>query len=119
MVGPDGLDLAPDELRPQAPRVRSGTLPASVIREVVTSHQSSLERCYERALRAQPDIEARVELQIAVDMTGEVSSVRLGGDAIPEGMATCLSHEVERWTFPSPEGGPMTFMLPVPFAPRR
>jgi hypothetical protein len=116
-VGPDGLDLSPDELRPEAPRIRVGTLPTAVIRQVVSSHQSSLERCYERALRAESDLEARVEMQITVDMTGEVSAVHLGGDEIPAAMATCLSHDVEHWTFPAPDGGPMTFMLPMPFHP--
>lgn len=117
-VGPDGLDLAPDELRPEAPRIRVGTLPTAVIRQVVGGHQPALQRCYERALRSQADLEPRVEMQITIDMTGEVSAVHLGGDEIPAAMAQCLTHDVEHWTFPSPEGGPMTFVLPMPFTPQ-
>ncbi len=117
-VGPGGLDLSPSDLRPEAPRVRVGTLPTAVIQGVVSSHHASLQRCYERALRQQSDLAVHVEMQITVDMTGEVSRVRLSGDEVPAMMSSCLTRDVESWTFPAPDGGPMTFVLPNTFAPR-
>jgi ferric-dicitrate binding protein FerR (iron transport regulator) len=115
IVTADGLDLTPDELQAEAPRIRSGTLAAEEIRPVFHQHQGELQRCFEHQLRVTPTLQANVEVRVALDMAGSVDSVSFGGDPIPPEMAQCMSDRIGAWIFPPPHGGPFAFSVPVPF----
>jgi hypothetical protein len=120
-VGADGLDLSPDDLQPEAPRVRQGVLANEDIVPVVHQHQRDLQRCYEHELRATPTLpEVHLVARVAVEMTGSVADdgVTFSGDALPETMARCMSQNIETWIFPAPTGGPVTVSIPFGFAPR-
>jgi ferric-dicitrate binding protein FerR (iron transport regulator) len=110
----EGLDLAPDELTPEAPRIHAGTLSREEITPVIRQHQAELTRCFERQLRTST-LEARVTASISLDMTGTVQSVDFGGDPIPAEMARCMSDRIGAWIFPPPHGGPFTFSVPFNF----
>ncbi len=120
-VGADGLDLSPDELVPEAPRVHQGVLAIEDIIPVVHQHQGQMQSCYEHALRTSPTMgEVHITARISIEMTGSVADdgVRFSGDAIPEAMATCLSQRIETWIFPAPTGGPVSVPIPIGFSPR-
>lgn len=120
-VGVDGLDLSPDELVPEAPRVHQGVLAIEDIIPVVHQHQGQMQSCYEHALRTSPTMgEVHITARISIEMTGSVADdgVRFSGDAIPEAMATCLSQRIETWIFPAPTGGPVAVPIPIGFSPR-
>lgn len=115
-VTADGLDLAPDELTPEAPRVRVGFLPESDIMNVVQHHGRRLRSCYERALHVDETLSVSVRADVTIEITGTVETVRFRGE-MPPVMDECVTHEIQSWSFPAPEGGPVTFTLPVVFAP--
>lgn len=118
-VGPDGLDLTPDELRPEAPRIRAGVLSREEIVPVVHAHQAAVQRCYEHQLRSTPTLEAvHVVARISVEMTGSVDTVRFDGDDVPDAMAQCMRNQIGTWIFPAPHGGPVTIDVPFGFEPR-
>lgn len=119
-VGPDGLDLTPDELRPEAPRVHVGVLAREDIVPVVRQHQRDLQRCYEHELRRAPTLAVHVVARVSVEMTGSVADegVEYVGDEMPPSMTRCMTNQIQTWLFPAPEGGPVTVPLPFAFDPQ-
>lgn len=118
-VGADGLDLSPDELRPEAPRIRAGVLTREQIVPVVRQHQRDLQRCYEHELRGTTRLAIHVDARISVDMTGSVADegVRFVGDDMPPSMTRCMTNQIQTWIFPAPDGGPVSLSLPFSFEP--
>ena len=108
-----GLDLTPDELMPEGPRVHAGYLEVREITPVVREHQAAITRCYEHAMRASPPFSAHVRAVVSIELTGAVESVRFSGDPIPASMQTCMTNQIGTWIFPPPHGG--AFTLPIPF----
>lgn len=112
-VGADGA-LTPEELAPHRVRVE-GFLTPEEITPVVRGSQRALQRCYEQALRLQPELGgARVVARVALDAEGAVRRIRLNED-VPSSVEACINQEASRWQFPAP-GGPMSFELPLRFA---
>lgn len=119
-VGADGLDLSPDELRPEAPRVHAGTLEMDEWVPVVRQHQRDLQRCYEHELRATPTLSVHVRARVVVEMTGSVADdgITYSGDEMPPAMARCVTNQIQTWIFPAPHGGPVTLPIPFGFDPQ-
>lgn len=118
-VGADGLDLTPDDLRPEAPRIHAGVLDRDEIVPVVREHQAAVQRCYEHQLRTTPTLAAvHVRARISIEMTGSVDTVAYEGDELPPSMAQCMSNQIGTWIFPAPHGGPVTISVPFGFEPR-
>lgn len=115
-IGGDGLHLDTLGLAPDAPRVRAnGFLPEREIREVVERGQLRLRQCYEQGLRERPDLEGRMRVQITVGLDGSVMRYQVTDGDVPEGMQACVRNYVERWSFPPPRGGTVTFEAPLTF----
>ena len=115
VVGADGASLSPDDLAPRRVRVE-GFLSPEEITPVVRASQHALQRCYEQALRLQPELGgARVVARVALDADGEVRRVHLDNQNVPASVEACITHEAAQWHFPAP-GGPMSFELPLRFA---
>lgn len=121
-VGGDGMTIDASGLVSEAPRARTdGYLPQQDIQDVVQRGQLRLRQCYERGLRERPDLEARMRVQITVGLDGSVSRYRvvasddLPESAVPDSMQSCVRNYVERWSFPPPRGGTVTFEAPLVF----
>jgi ferric-dicitrate binding protein FerR (iron transport regulator) len=115
-IGGDGLTIDAHGLVADAPRVRAnGFLPEREIREVVERGQLRLRQCYEQGLRERPDLEGQMRVQITVGLDGSVMRYRVTSGDIPEGMQACVRNYVERWSFPPPRGGTVTFEAPLSF----
>ncbi len=115
-IGGDGLTIDALGLVEDGPRVRAnGFLPEREIREVVERGQLRLRQCYEQGLRERPDLEGQMRVQITVGLDGSVMRYRVTSGDIPEGMQACVRNYVERWSFPPPRGGTVTFEAPLSF----
>nr|MDQ3034021.1 TonB family protein [Myxococcota bacterium] len=115
-VGGDGLTIDASGLVPEAPRVRAdGYLPSQDIEEVMRRGLPRLRQCYELGLRARPDLEGTVVLRILVALDGSVSRARVVGGDVPDELQQCVRNYAERWTFPPPRGGTVTFDVPLSF----
>lgn len=89
------------------------------IRGVVSQHRDEIRRCYEQALRAQPNLAGRVVVGWTVLPDGRTAEVSVEEDGLgDEPVAKCLLAAVRRWRFPKPEGGAaITVRYPWVFKP--
>ena len=118
VVGQDGVAIDADDLQAEPPRVREGYLPEDDIRDTVQRGLVRLRQCYEQGLRERPDLEGHLTVRITVGLDGSVSRVRVVGGDVPDGMQQCVRNYSERWTFPPPRGGFVTFDVPLAFGAR-
>jgi hypothetical protein len=118
-VGGNGLtlgtrDIAIEPMRHQ----RAGYLPPADIEGVVRRGMLRMRACYEHAMRDAPDLGGSLMMRITIGLEGEVTRAQVVGGDVPEGLQTCVRGQAERWMFPPPEGGPLTFEVPLSFAAR-
>lgn len=117
-VGESGLALGPTDLVAETPRPRQGLLPQSEIERVIRRGIRPLQRCYEHGLRVQPNLEGHLTARITIGLDGAVSRSSLLGEHVPRSLEECVQTQVQRWSFPPPVGGTLTFDLPLTFAAR-
>jgi hypothetical protein len=117
-----GLDSQGPNLRApsEAPKASSGggggDLTAEQLSAVVMRGRKNLQRCYETALRgANSDETVRMDVDITVSPSGNVTSVRTTGRGLP-GMEECITRTVKMWRFPTSSDGTQT-RFPVVFQP--
>ncbi|MCB9475443.1 MAG: AgmX/PglI C-terminal domain-containing protein [Deltaproteobacteria bacterium] len=93
-----------------------GGLSQKVLVEVIKKRLGGVRSCYERTLRAKEDISGRVDVEVTVSDTGEVSKVDVVEDTVNSPSLTlCIVDKVKVWKFPRPEGGEMKFRYPFTF----
>jgi TonB family protein len=62
--------------------------------------------CYEQVLATKPDLGGRVSIQFVISPTGAVQGSKVADSTLGNGTVEgCIAKAVQRWTFPSPEGG--------------
>lgn len=111
--GYGGTVSLPTRDRPTAvPRVRAvgaqvhGALSQEAIRRVVHRHLPEVRFCYEQGLQQNPSLEGRVTVSWIIGADGRVQSSGLAASSLSNGpVESCIVGAVQRWTFPSPEGG--------------
>jgi hypothetical protein len=81
----------------------TGMLTREVVRRTLRGHRNAITSCYERELRARPDLSGRVETTFMITAEGSVRSVEATSEAIP-GAAACIAQALERITFPESDG---------------
>ncbi|MDH5492895.1 MAG: AgmX/PglI C-terminal domain-containing protein, partial [Myxococcales bacterium] len=112
----EGSSLSEVDLRPRAASPPpNGILPREAIVAVVAQGRRALSRCFQRALKRRPDLRGGVSLRVTIGRSGQVRRVQVRADEGGRHAAldACIQAQVERWTFPPPEGGPMSFDLPL------
>jgi hypothetical protein len=92
-------------------------LSAGQLSKVVRQGRSSLQRCYETALRqiGGSDETVRMDVEVTVSANGNVSKAHAGGKGLA-GMKQCLERTVKAWRFPK-SGGTTETRFPVVFQP--
>lgn len=103
-----------------------GKLPKAVIDEKLKSAGPGIQACYERGLKAKPDLHGEVNVDFVVAPDGKVahagaseSDNALGDDATLD----CILAEIRKLEFPTPQGGrvfinyPLRLEPPKPAAP--
>lgn len=108
----------------KAPQVRmgatsvSGRLPPEVIQRIVRQNYGRFRMCYEQGLARNPNLEGRVSVRFVIGRDGSVSNVANGGSDLPDSaVVSCVVSAYYGLSFPQPEGGIVTVVYPIMFAP--
>jgi hypothetical protein len=106
------------------PRVRmgattvSGRLPPEVIQRIVRQNYARFRVCYEEGLARNSKLAGRVSTRFVIGRDGSVSNVSNGGSDLPDsGVVNCVVSAFYGLSFPQPEGGLVTVVYPIMFAP--
>jgi hypothetical protein len=83
------------------PLVETGTIDLKTVSQMLVLHRRSIESCYSRALRAGNKPSGKLEVDINVEPTGDVSDadVRTREFTGTE-LARCVTSAIRRWKFP-------------------
>ncbi|MDI1477033.1 AgmX/PglI C-terminal domain-containing protein [Polyangium sp. y55x31] len=96
----------------------SGRLPPEVVRRIIRQNFGRFRLCYENGLRRNPNLQGRVAVRFVIGADGAVSNVGNGGSDMPDGgVVSCIVHAFEGLSFPRPDGGIVTVVYPLMFAP--
>ena len=101
-------------------RAAYGTLNAMVVRETIRRDLPKINRCYESALRYEPELAGKVKVRFAVVRRGDVQAVKiLENTTGHEGVERCVTRVVSAIKFPTRRSGkPLSFTFPFIFAPQ-
>jgi Ca-activated chloride channel family protein len=96
----------------------AGRLPAEVIQRIVRQNYGRFRICYEQGLAKNPNLEGRVGVRFVIGADGQTSNVQNGGSDLPDGdVVSCVISAFFGLSFPAPEGGVVTVVYPIAFAP--
>jgi len=96
----------------------SGHLAPVVIQTVVREHYGKFRACYEQGLARDPRLSGRITVRFVIARDGTVSSAMVSDNEIPDcGVARCMIDAYKSLQFQKPEGGTVTVVYPVVFAP--
>jgi ferric-dicitrate binding protein FerR (iron transport regulator) len=111
----EGASLDERALEPVRTGPPVGYLEPAQIQATVAPTIRRLQACYERDLRrTDPNLSGNITLRVRVLRDGTVRRVQLRGDAdVPHTLRNCLVRHASAWEFPEPDGGPVTFDLPL------
>jgi hypothetical protein len=118
---------APAEAKPVEPGITStsgapkrGTLPKEVVDEKLKSAQPAIAACYERGLKAKPDLRGNVSLNFVVGEDGKVAHAEASevDDALSDSATVdCILSEIRKLVFPAPSGGRVFLSYPLKLEP--
>lgn len=107
-----------------SPQVRIGTstvsgrLAPELIQRVVRQSFGRFRLCYENGLRTNSNLQGRVTVRFVIDSHGAVSSASNGGSDLPDSaVVSCVVRSFAGLSFPEPQGGIVTVVYPIAFAP--
>lgn len=96
----------------------SGKLPPEVIQRIVRQNYGRFRMCYEQGLMRNPNLEGRVSIRFVIGRDGAVSNVGGGASDLPDsGVVSCVLSAFYGLSFPEPDGGVVTVVYPIMFAP--
>lgn len=97
-----------------------GKVDADVVREKIRKDLPKINRCYESALRYEPELAGKVKVRFAVVRKGYVKGVRvLENTTGHEGVERCVARVVSAIRFPTRRSGKaLSFTFPFIFAPQ-
>lgn len=96
----------------------NGRLPPEVIQRVVRQNFGRYRLCYENALRAKPDLSGTVRVKFVIERDGSVKDPKDDkSDVKDSGLVACVVKGFANLSFPQPEGGIVTVVYPIVFAP--
>lgn len=89
--------LAADDM----PLVETGTIDLKTVSQMLALHRRSIESCFSRALRAGQKPSGKLEVDIAVQTTGDVSDADIKTREFSgTELGRCVASAVRRWKFP-------------------
>ncbi len=93
-----------------------GSLSREVIRRVVQLHLNEVRLSYEQQLVHQPNLHGRVVAAFVIAANGSVQSAADRESTLNSRPAeACIAQAIQRWMFPSPEGGVVVVVNSYPF----
>jgi outer membrane biosynthesis protein TonB len=97
-----------------------GKVDASVVRQKIHRDLPKINRCFESALRYEPELAGKVKIRFAVVRKGHVQGVRvLENTTGHAGVERCVARVLGDIKFPTRRyGKPLSFTFPFIFAPQ-
>lgn len=97
-----------------------GKIDAFVVRQKIYHDLPKINRCYESALRYEPELAGKVKVRFAVVRKGHVQGVHVVENTTGhEGVERCVARVVGAIRFPTRRSGkPLSFTFPFIFAPQ-
>ena len=96
----------------------AGRLAPAVIQGIVRSNFSAFRACYEKGLGRSSQLHGKVTVRFAIDASGRVAYARDEGSNLPDPeVVSCVVSGYSALRFPAPEGGVVTVVYPIDFAP--
>lgn len=96
----------------------TGKLPPEVVQRIVRQNFGRFRLCYEQGLTRNPNLEGRVGVRFVIDEQGGVANATNAGSDLPDaGAVACVVAAFNGLSFPQPEGGKVTVVYPILFAP--
>jgi len=91
--------------------------PDAVARRIRSRYLAGIQRCHERALKRDPKIGGRIDLQFTVSIAGKVTGAKIKSGFDSE-VEECIKGLTKTWSFPAPKddsGHPTsaTFVIPL------
>jgi hypothetical protein len=120
-VGETGEVIEGAELVPNAPPPREGFLPPSLIAPPVRAGMRNLQTCHRQEARRGDPPSGVFSLRVTIGLTGRVQRAQLiqrAGEPPSNTFRQCVTQEAQRWSFPPPTGGTVTFDQPLRFTTR-
>lgn len=107
----------PPKVRPGTPTV-NGRLPPEVIARIVRQSFGRFRLCYEAGLRSDPALAGKISARFVIGREGAVSNVGdAGSDLSDASVVSCVLSAFNGLSFPQPEGGRVSVVYPITFAP--
>ena len=87
-----------------------GRIDAGKVSRIFRRRASAIRTCYERGLKANPNLRGKVKIRFTIATSGRVTRIRVVSNSTGSStVASCITKKVRRWRFPQPEGGVATF----------
>lgn len=94
----------------------SGAINADTVARAIRRGMREVTSCYQRALKANPQLAGKVTVRITINTMGRVISVELDEDSLGDPrVGRCICGYIKRWRFPAPEAGEDQATVSVPF----
>lgn len=119
-IGGSGVragDTGVPRLRVGSAQVK-GSLENGVIRRVIRRHLPRFRACYERELKRDPSLQARVQIRFVITTSGSVGPVMVQTGSGNGSLDQCLTAAIAGMVFPAPQGGIVIVSYPFVFEPR-
>ncbi len=93
---------------------KEGNVSPEAVAKVIKLNASGFRACYEKALKRKPDLQyiSQVTAHFAVRNTGNAQGVGFAPHTDGD-MEHCMSGLMEKWKFPTFQGDPVSFEVPV------
>jgi tetratricopeptide (TPR) repeat protein len=96
----------------------TGRLPPEVVQRIVRQNYGRFRMCYEQGLARNPNLQGRVSVRFQIAADGSVTQPKNSGSDLPDrGVVTCVVDAYSALSFPAPDGGAVTVVYPILFAP--
>ncbi len=99
--------------------VGSGSLSSAKIQETVNRRSGALKGCYESELKKDDSLQGKIKVQFTIEASGRVNQVKVVENTLNATVGQCVTAQIQRWRFPSPEGGDVTIVYPFVFSSSR
>lgn len=118
-------ELEGEQTKPQSPNLKrapksndDGKIDVDKVQRVFDQNHANLQKCYERALKGDPNLQGQVTLTVRIGADGSPALTRAKSQAIANQTALdCMEREAKSWRFPKPTGGTVMLNKPFRFTP--
>ena len=96
----------------------AGRLAPGVIQGIVSQREGRFQACYGQGLAGDGELKGRVQVRFVIGRDGAVSNVSNAGSDLPDaGVVSCVISAFYGMSFPKPEGGIVTVVVPILLSP--